>query len=183
MKKTVAVFAFLLGLFFVYRSGRAGNLYPDQPPKTKTTIVYLVRHAEKSTTNPDDNDPDLTPAGYARAKALQKHLQNIPIDVFLSSPYKRTRLTLTPLAAGREIGTYPAHGYTALKKLITGKYAGETIIVAGHSNTLLDIIETFGAAKPVRAISDSKYDYIFKLTLRPGKKAKVETATFGQPTT
>jgi 2,3-bisphosphoglycerate-dependent phosphoglycerate mutase len=183
MKKILLVFTFLFGLFWVYLPVQASTDDPVQPSKSKTTIVYLVRHAEKDTANPDEKDPDLTPAGYARAKALQKHLQNTPIDAFLSSPYKRTRLTLEPLAAGREINTYPAHGYTALKKLITGKYAGKTVIVAGHSNTLLDIIETLGAPKPVGAISDSKYDYIFKLTLRPGKKAKVETATFGTPTT
>lgn len=183
MKKILLAFTFLLGLFIVYLSPLAGNTYPVQQTKAKPTVVYLVRHAEKVTTNPDEKDPDLTPIGYARSQALQKHLQNTPIDVFLTTPYKRTRLTLEPLAAGREIGTYQAHGYAALKKLITSKYAGKTIVVAGHSNTLLNIIDTFGAAKPVSTIGDSKYDYIFKLTLRPGKKAKVEIATFGVPTT
>ncbi len=169
-----------------------GVLFPDSPvvgknslvvqDKAKTTVVYLVRHAEKVTTDPEDKDPDLTPIGYARAQALQKYLQNTPIDAFLSSPYQRTRLTLEPLAAGQEIMTYQAHGYKDLKKIIAQKYAGKTVIVAGHSNTLLDIIQTFGAPKPISAIADSKYDYIFKVTLRPGKKAKVETATYGAPT-
>ena len=178
MKNNLLAVTCFVGLLLVYLSGLAKNPAPVQ----QTTTVYLVRHAEKVTTNPNEQDPDLTSAGYARAQALQKYLQNTPIDGFLASPYKRTRLTLEPVAAGREIETYPAHGYAALKKLITDKYAGKTVIVAGHSNTLLDIIQTFGAAKPVSAIGDSKYDYIFKIILRPGKKAKVETATYGPPT-
>ncbi len=183
MKNKLLAVTLVLGLLLIYLPGQASSTPPVQQNKSQITVVYLVRHAEKATSNPNEQDPDLTSAGYARAQALQKHLQNTPIDVFLASPYKRTRLTLEPLAAGREINTYQAHGYAALKKLINDKYAGKTVIVAGHSNTLLDIIETFGAAKPVPNIGDSKYDYIFKITLRPGKKAKVETATFGAPTT
>jgi phosphohistidine phosphatase SixA len=183
MKNVLLAVTLILGLWLLYLPGQASSTPPVQQNKSQTTVVYLVRHAEKVTSNPNDQDPDLTAAGYARAQALQKYLQNTSIDVFLTSPYKRTRLTLEPIAAGREIGTYQAHGYAALKKLITDKYAGKTVLVAGHSNTLLDIIETFGATKPVSSIGDSKYDYIFKLTLRPGKKAKVETATFGLPTT
>ncbi|RDC62130.1 SixA phosphatase family protein [Adhaeribacter pallidiroseus] len=182
MKKIVLTVTLILSFWLIYLPGQASNTFPFQQNKSQITVVYLVRHAEKVTANPNEQDPDLTSAGYARAQALQKYLQNTPIDGFLASPYKRTRLTLEPLAAGREISTYPAHGYAALKKLINEKYAGKTVIVAGHSNTLLDIIETLGAAKPVPAIADAKYDYIFKITLRPGKKAKVETATFGTPT-
>ncbi|PSR53597.1 histidine phosphatase family protein [Adhaeribacter arboris] len=182
MKTIAFTFAVLISLLSFYLFSQAETINPVQASKSKTTVIYLVRHAEKNTANPEDKDPDLTPAGYARAQALQRYLQNIPVDAFLASPYKRTRLTLEPTAAGHEIVTYQAHGYKALQQMITQKYAGKTVVVAGHSNTLLDIIETFGAPKPVPAIADSKYDYIFKLTLRPGKKAKVETATYGTPT-
>ncbi|QMU27810.1 histidine phosphatase family protein [Adhaeribacter radiodurans] len=184
MKKIILITAAILAsLLTFYFFSAAETNEVAQGNKSKVTVVYLVRHAEKDTANPDEKDPDLTPNGYARAKALQRYLQNTPIDVFLATPYKRTRLTLEPTAAGREISTYQAHGYKALQQLIKQKYAGKTILVAGHSNTLLDIIETLGALPPVTTIADSKYDYIFKVTLRPGKKPKVETATYGTPTT
>ncbi|MDQ4139714.1 MAG: histidine phosphatase family protein [Bacteroidota bacterium] len=182
--KTIVLTLTLLSTFLgFYLFSEADTNSPVQSTKSKITVVYLVRHAEKNTANPEDRDPDLTPAGYARAEALQRYLHNIKVDAFLASPYKRTRLTLVPAAAGREIDTYQAHGYKALKQLITQKYAGKTVVVAGHSNTILEIIETFGAPRPVPTIADSKYDYIFKLTLRPGKKARVETNTYGTPTT
>ena len=151
--------------------------------KTKETVVYLVRHAEKVTSNPDDQDPELTPSGYARAQALENYFKNIPVDALFSSPYKRTRLTLEPLAAGREIKTYNAHGAAALNEIIRNQYSGKTVLVAAHSNTILEIIEALGGKRPVPSIADTKYDYIFKVTLRPGKKAKVEAATYGAPTT
>lgn len=177
------LFAFLSFLLSAFTSVHTDENNFAPQVKTRPTVIYLVRHAEKVTSNPNETDPVLTPAGYARAQALQHYFKNIPVDVFFSSPYKRTRLTLEPLAAGRDIRPYEAHGATALRELIQKQYAGKTVVVAAHSNTMLDIIQAFGAKKPVSAIADSKYDYIFKITLRPGKKAKVETATYGAPTT
>lgn len=93
--------------------------------KSPPTVVYLVRHAEKVTTNPDDADPDLTAAGYARAEALQQYMQGIPVAAFFTSPFKRTQYTLTPLAAGRTITTYKPHDYAALRAKIWQEYAGK----------------------------------------------------------
>ncbi len=183
MKIIRYVFSVLFTLLMAYVPLKAAATKPVFQNKSQTTVIYLVRHAEKNTMDPEDKDPDLTPAGYARAQALQQYFQKIPVDAYFSTPYQRTRLTIEPLAKGQEIITYQAHGYQNLRKVITQKYAGKTVVVVGHSNTLLNMIETFGAQKPVPAIADSKYDYIFKVTLRPGKKTKVETATYGVPTT
>lgn len=149
--------------------------------KRPPTIIYLVRHAEKATADLNEKDPDLTPAGYARARALKEYLQSVPVAALFASPYKRTRLTLTPLAAGRDIKQYDTHNYAALRDLILKEYTGKTVVVAGHTNSVLEIVQTFGAPKPVPAITETEYDYIFKVTVRPGKKAKVETATYGAP--
>ena len=151
--------------------------------KARPTVIYLVRHAEKVMTDPNAKDPDLTPAGYARASALKQYLQDIPVDAFFTSPYIRTRKTLEPVAAGREIITYDTHHYTALRDQILKKYKGKTVLIAGHTNSVLEIIQVLGATKPVPAIPETKYDYIFKVTLQPGKKPVAEVATYGVPTT
>lgn len=45
----------------------------------KSTRIYLVRHAEKITSNLKDNDPLLTDSGTKRATALFKKLKQKPL--------------------------------------------------------------------------------------------------------
>jgi hypothetical protein len=103
--------------------------------KAQPTIVYLVRHAEKVTTDPHAKDPDLTAAGYARAEALKQYFENIPVDAFFTSPYTRTRKTLEPLAAGHEIITYDTHNYTFKVTLRPGKKPQAEVATYGVPTT------------------------------------------------
>ena len=144
-----------------------------------TTTVYLVRHAEKDTSNPNDQDPDLTEAGRKRAQALKAYLQEVKVDGFFSTPYKRNQKTLVPLAQGRPIQFYESHDYTLLRNKILSEYKGKTVVVVGHSNTILPIIEAFGAKKPIAEITDNDYDNIFRLVVSPKGKVKVEAQKFG----
>lgn len=144
-------------------------------------MVYLVRHAEKDISDPANQDPDLTPEGLARAEALQELLQSEKVDALYSTNYLRTTNTLKPMAAARnlEIKKYAAHDFSGLKSLIMQQHAGQTVVISGHSNTLLPIIEAFGAQKPVADITDNQYDYIFKLEVAPNGTATVHTDSYG----
>jgi len=145
------------------------------------TVVYLVRHAEKDTSDPANQDPDLTAQGNARAEALRTALEGQQIAALYATKYVRTKNTLKPLAEKYKLALkeYEAHDFTSLKKQIMENHRGQTVVVAGHSNTLLPIIEAFGAKRPVPDISDSQYSYLFKLTAAPDGTAKVETRQFG----
>ncbi|MGV3588992.1 MAG: phosphoglycerate mutase family protein [Adhaeribacter sp.] len=144
-----------------------------------STTVYLVRHAEKDTRNPNEQDPDLTDIGQKRAQALKAYLEDVPVDAFFSTPYKRNQQTLAPLAQGRPLQFYESHDYALLREKILLEYKGKTVVVVGHSNTLLPIIEAFGAKKPMQEITERDYDNIFKLTVLPKGKTKVEANKFG----
>lgn len=145
------------------------------------TVVYLVRHAEKATADPANEDPDLTPAGVARAEALLTLLEEQEVDALYATKYMRTINTLKPLANARqlEIRQYEAHDFDNLKKQILQQHRGETIVIAGHSNTVLPIMEALGAERPVAEIADSDYDYIFKVFVAPDGTATVATDRFG----
>ena len=164
------------------QSGKAENSKLLTTVQAGTTTVYLVRHAEKDTRNPDDQDPELTEAGRKRALALKHYLEDEKVDGFFSTPYKRNQQTLTPLAQGRPIQFYQSHDYTLLRDKILSEYKGKTVVVVGHSNTVLPIIEAFGAKKPIKEITERDYDNIFKLTISPKGKAKVEAHKFGELT-
>ena len=50
----------------------------------------------------------------------------------------------------------------------------------GHSNTVLGLVEAFGAEKPVKELTDDDYDYIFEVTIK-GDKAEVKANRYGEP--
>ncbi|MDX5437049.1 MAG: histidine phosphatase family protein, partial [Pontibacter sp.] len=149
---------FLLLLFTVVACrqspvGQEGPLSVVDPVDNNASpaVVYLVRHAEKDISDPNNQDPDLTPEGQARAQALQTLLQGQQVDALYATKYIRTKNTLKPLAEayGLEVYQYEAHDFIGLKETILQKNAGQTVAVAGHSNTLLPIIEAFGAKRPI----------------------------------
>jgi 2,3-bisphosphoglycerate-dependent phosphoglycerate mutase len=146
------------------------------------TTIYLVRHAEKDTTDASNEDPDLTEAGHARAEALRTLLAEEEVDALYATKYVRTGQTLGPLSQERNIQVvqYEGHDYHGLKERLLRDHRGQIVVVAGHSNTLLPIIEAFGADKPFDEIADSAYSYLFKLLVDSEDNAKVEVRTFGE---
>ncbi|MGH9930616.1 MAG: histidine phosphatase family protein, partial [Pyrinomonadaceae bacterium] len=66
---------------------------PSPPPMT----VILVRHAEKQIVPPENKDPDLSPAGLARAQGLARMFGDTGITAIYATQYKRTQQTVKPL--------------------------------------------------------------------------------------
>ncbi|MEJ8801442.1 SixA phosphatase family protein [Pontibacter sp. H249] len=156
------------------------NPLPNEVNAQPTT-VYLVRHAEKDVSNPSDQDPGLTMAGEERAQALRSELEGEKVDVLYATKYKRTQNTLKPMAEARnlDIVIYEAHDFSGMGNKIKEQHAGKTVVIAGHSNTILPLVEALGAKRPIPDISDTQYDYLFKLTVQPDGAAVVETSKFG----
>ncbi|MGI4835050.1 MAG: histidine phosphatase family protein [Janthinobacterium lividum] len=151
---------------------------PAAPP----TIVYLVRHGEKDLT-PHLADPLLTTAGEARAQALADRLTRQRPAALFTTDTRRTRATLVPLAQATGLTplVYSAQEPTALATRIKQDYAGQTVVVVGHSNTLLPLLAALGVRQAaVPDIKDEEYDYLFKVTLRPGRPARLEVGHYGK---
>lgn len=147
----------------------------------KTLKVWVVRHAEKLTDNPNERDPHLSTIGSERAEALKKYLGGQRIDSIFSTNYKRTKLTGFPLAdkIGINIKTYSPDGQKALAKQLMANAEGKKVLIIGHSNSVLDIIEAFGGVRPMKElIEESDYDYIFTLTIK-GDKVTVKVDHYG----
>jgi len=147
----------------------------------KTVKVWVVRHAEKLTDDPKDKDPDLSPEGKERAEALMKELKGEKIDSIFATNYKRTKLTGFPLAdkIGISVKTYNPEDQKALAKQLITNAKGKKILIVGHSNTVLEIVEAFGATKPVKELTDDDYDYLFEVTVK-GSKADVKVSRYGK---
>lgn len=177
MKSSLLFKLCLLWLVFGFAACRETNGDAARQP----TFVYLMRHAEKDVSDPKNEDPALTPQGADRAEALRAALENEPVAALYTTKYIRNKDTLKPLATGRQVETivYEAHDFDGLKKQILEHHQGETVVVAGHSNTLLPIIKAFGATVAIDSISEQQYDYLFKLAVMPDGTSTVETQHYG----
>jgi broad specificity phosphatase PhoE len=136
-----------------------------------STVVIVVRHAEKATDDP--RDPSLSEAGQARAQALAKALEHTGLDAAYSTQYRRTRLTAEPSAkaAGIEVQVRPIDGGNAatyaadLARDLRALPAGSTALVVGHSNTVPDIVAAIGG-QSVADMPETEYDRFTVLVLR-----------------
>lgn len=156
---------------------------PRQFPVAVTT-VYLVRHAEKADTT---SDPVLSAAGARRASALADSLARTTVDAIITTQLQRTKLTADPIArrAGITPVVIPAGGPLeahagAVANTILGRFAGKTVLVVGHSNTVPAIIRALGVAEPV-TIADPEYDGFFVVTVRPDGRATLVRSRYGEP--
>ena len=148
-----------------------------------TTTVIIVRHAEKAAE--PAADPALTPAGSARAEALVDVVKDAGVRAVVSTQFVRTRATVAPAAARLGLATETADARApdhvrALAARILSAYRGGTVLVAGHSNTVPDIVAALGAPKPA-AICDAEYDNLYVVTIPPSGAASVVHARYGAP--
>ncbi|MBC3784957.1 SixA phosphatase family protein [Spirosoma utsteinense] len=148
-----------------------------------TTTVYIVRHAEKV----DETDStDLSPAGKQRAIALADTLAKRGIDSIFTTPYRRTRQTAEPLAQrlSLQLVDYAPKLTSALVDRVN-RIRTKTVLVVGHSNTVLDIARGLGASPTLRTIESGDFDNLFVLRIKRGlfgRTIDLSEKTYGQPT-
>jgi phosphohistidine phosphatase SixA len=118
------------------------TLAPRQPAADVT--VFLVRHAEAAAGT--TRDPDLSETGRARARHLATVLHDVAVTHLFASEYRRTQQTLAPLAAqcGQEVRTIPARDADGLIQQLRRLPGGSVAVVAGHSNTIPDLVRRLG---------------------------------------
>ena len=63
---------------------------------------------------------------------------------------------------------------------VLADHAGEVVVISGHTNTVPDIIEEFGA-DPVPAIAENEYDNLYVVTVYRFNRAKVLHLNYGDP--
>jgi len=122
--------------------------------------VYLFRHAEKQIIKGEDN-PELTRAGFSRSNALAKAMADITPGLIYSSEYTRTQQTVAPLAKqwGSDIIIQTAKDPEAQVEAALSK-CNKHVIIAGHSNTIPNLISLFGVMEEI-AIEDNQYGDLF----------------------
>lgn len=148
-----------------------------------TTTVVLVRHAEKAAE--PAQDPPLTEAGAARARALLDALADARVNAIYSTNYARTRDTAQPLsdAAGVPVTVISdtRNFIPQVAERIRADHAGDVVVVVGHSNTIGSTIEALGGTN-IGDLPDEAYDRFFVVLLQDGAPTRVIQSRFGAPT-
>jgi broad specificity phosphatase PhoE len=143
------------------------------------TTVILIRHAEKII-DPNNADPDLSPAGQARAQELVRMFSDAGINAIYATQYKRTQQTVKPLAdkLGLRVGQINSKSTAELVTQIRSQNPGQIVFIAGHNSTVPEIVSALGGPQyPV--IPESEYDNLYIVTVYRTGKAKVVKMKYG----
>lgn len=146
--------AFLLATAFLLACGPAtptsnnasGGMCKDGPAPTcvRGRTVVLVRHAEKAAEG--GKDPSLSDRGKARAKVLAGMLGSAGVTKILSTPFKRTQETVTPLSEKVAVPV-EAMPPEKMKDVIKAAPDGAVIVIATHSNLIPPLVRDLADAK------------------------------------
>ena len=166
--RTIVVFSMLMAVFaavvlFAYFSTFSRPV----------TTVILVRHAEKNI-EPNNQDPDLSPAGYERAAEIARMFGESGVTAIYATQYKRTQQTVQPLAdrTHAPVSLLDSKATDELVRRIQTDHRGQTIFVAGH-NTSVPAIASALSGESFPPIPESEYDNLFIVTVYRFGKAKV----------
>lgn len=145
------------------------------------TTVYIVRHAEKNLTDSNAKDPALSIEGLQRSYDLDNLLAQERISAIFSTNYIRTRKTGEPLAKriGKDVMLYDPAQSAELVANVKKEFHGKSVLIVGHSNTVLQLVEAFGGKTSIMEIKDHEYRNLFKLEIM-GTSVTTTEMSFGQ---
>lgn len=155
-----------------------GDVGPDANVQRAPTLVFLVRHAEKTD---DSGDPPLSAAGVRRAGALARLLGEAGLTHVHTTDYRRARTTAGPVAeaAGLAPRIYAADDLEGLARTVREK-PGRHLVV-GHSNTTPEVVRLLGGSPGPPIDEASEYDRLYVLILGPDGGATTTVLRYGGP--
>lgn len=155
--------------------------------RAEPPLVVLVRHADRGTEPADD--PGLSPAGQARARALGDALGFAHIGAVIATQYRRTRETgqavaqrlgLVPQVVEARPGEEPARHIADVVAAVRRQSA--PVLVVGHGNTVPAVLAALGGPQ-LPDLCETSYGLAFVLVpgMGPGAKPVTLQLRYGEP--
>ena len=149
-------FVFLIGLILIIRcqDNTARN-------NQKEAIFYLIRHAEKDRSDPDNNDPILTSDGIKRANHWASYFDTIQLNSIYTTDYIRTKQTIFPVSKLKQI-TPNIYSIDELdiNQFITSNQ-GKRVLISGHSDTTPSMVNKLIGENKFSNMSDSDNNSLY----------------------
>jgi broad specificity phosphatase PhoE len=134
-----------------------------------TTIIVVMRHAEKVADGTDD--PALSAAGVERAGRIAAifgaHGRDGTVDAIFVSQYQRSAATARPLAVetGVPVVTVPADDLRELERRIFDGYRGRRVLVVAHSDSVPEIVRRLSGQSRVAPIAADEYGTVYVIAI------------------
>lgn len=144
--------------------------FPVAPQVPVGPSYYVMRHLD---TAPGVQNPPLTAEGARKAALLPEWFSaDPPVAIFVTDT-TRSRETAEPLA--RALGVLPEVYNPADNAALVRRVqsvTGGAVLVVGHSNTVPDIVELLGGARP-EPIDDRQFGDIWHISPATGSTLKL----------
>ena len=173
VRRVVGYLAWLLAALLL-----AACSTPQPRAGTGEVAFVIVRHAEKA--GGAGSDPALSDAGLERAAALARRLSGTSVAAVYTTDFRRTRDTVAPTAAAQGLAAivYDAHAPAdAVAARLKAAHREGTVLVAGHSNTVPDIVAALCGCD-VAAMDESEFDRISIVRIDALGRARLETRRY-----
>ncbi|QEL15680.1 histidine phosphatase family protein [Limnoglobus roseus] len=146
--------------------------------------ILFVRHADIDVPPAlGATNPPLNTAGQARATDLARVVGSAGVTAVFTSALTRTKQTVKPLAT--QLGLQPHEVPTPAElaqKMLAGAL-GPVVLVAGHSNTVPEMIAAFGVPSPIPPIGEREFDNLYVVTVGGPGPATVVRLKYGEAST
>ena len=141
-------------------------------PAQRPSLIMIIRHGEKPE---GEKDLNLTPQGYARAKALATVIpDHFPRPDFLFAAKKskgsdRPIETITPLSKALDEpidSQFKADEVEQIAHAILDnpKYAGKVVLICWHHEKIPDLAKALGAKDAPEKWSGKVFDQVWEIT-------------------
>jgi 2,3-bisphosphoglycerate-dependent phosphoglycerate mutase len=139
----------------------------------QTTTFILVRHAEKASDG--TSDPPLTEEGIARANNILSLFQQTEITAIYSTNYKRTTMTIAPLAEAKKVAVaiYDPKNLKEFSLKLLKDDPGGTTVISGHSNTTPTLANLLLGEEKFKQFDDDDYGNMLIITIDSNGMAKL----------
>ncbi len=148
-------------------------------PSDGSTIVFIIRHAEKPDETDGKKNPDLSERGFQRADALAKIIPDhfsrpdFLIATEKSKGSNRPVETITPLAKAlhEKIESSfkdDAFAQVAHAVLTDPKYSGKVVLIAWHHGKIPDLAKALGVKNAPEKWNSTVFDRLWKITYQNG---------------
>ena len=147
-----------------------------KPIETSITTYYLIRHAEKDRSDPNNSDPNLTEEGIQRAKNWATFFKNVDLDKIYSTDYNRTLQTVVFVAEQKGITVQSYDPSSLYSDDFEQTTKGETVLIVGHSNTTPQFVNAIIGEEKYIDMDDGDNSSVYVVTVTENTK-KVQILT------
>ncbi|WP_106791252.1 histidine phosphatase family protein [Aquimarina sp. Aq78] len=148
-------------VLLIFLSSWVSSCQSNVSPQEVTTTYFLVRHAEKDLSDPDNRNPELTEAGKIRSENWAKMLADTPVDMVYTTDYIRTRKTAEPIAKSKNLELVLYNPRNLNDTEFQEKTKGKTVVVVGHSNTTPTFVNKIIGKEKYSSIDEKIYGKLF----------------------